>query len=46
MEQSRNYETVKKWYSLGLWDETRVRDAVFKNWISTEEFSEIVNKDY
>ena len=38
------FEKIKKWYSLGLWDERRVREAVAKNVITPEQFKEITGK--
>lgn len=46
MEHSKNYEKVKSWYNMGMWNEIRVRDAVKKNWITETEFKEITDKDY
>ena len=43
---SAKYETVKKFYDLGLWDERKVRDAVAKGWITAEEFRSITGKEY
>lgn len=28
MEHSKNYEKVKRWYDMKMWNETRVRNAV------------------
>ena len=38
------FEKIKKWYSLGLWDEHKVREAVAKNVITPEQFKEITGK--
>ncbi len=46
MAYSKKFDTVKKYYDLKVWDETRVRNAVVKNWITAEEFEEIVGKEY
>ena len=46
MPYSKKFDTVKKYYDLKVWDETRVRNAVVKNWITAEEFEEIVGKEY
>ena len=46
MAYSKKSDTVKKYYDLRVWDETRVRNAVVKNWITAEEFEEIVGKEY
>ena len=37
---------VKQYYKMKLWDETRVRNAVVKGWITKEEFKEITGNDY
>ena len=41
MEHSEKFELVKSYYEKGLWDKTRVRNAVGR-WITTEEWAEIV----
>ena len=46
MEHSKNYSKVKHWYSMKMWNETRVRNAVNMGWITKEEFKEITDKDY
>lgn len=46
MEHSKNYSKVKRWYSLKMWNEIRVRNAVKMGWITKEEFKEITGKDY
>ena len=46
MTYSKKFDTVKKYYDLKMWDETRVRNAVVKNWITAAEFEEIVGKEY
>ena len=43
---SENFEKVKRFYTLKVWNETRVRNAVKMNWITVEEFTEITGKDY
>lgn len=43
---SNKYETVKRYYSLRLWDATRVRNAVVKGWITEAEFAEITGEAY
>ena len=35
------YEKIKKYYEQGLWDESRVREAVAKNVITAAQFQEI-----
>ena len=43
---SENFEKVKRFYTLKVWNETRVRNAVKMNWITEEEYTEITGKDY
>lgn len=43
---SAKYSTVKKYWSMGMWDESRVRNAVVKGWITAEEFEEITGLIY
>lgn len=40
------YEKVKYYYDARLWNETRVRNAVIKKWITATEFEEITGKKY
>lgn len=46
MEHSKNYEKVKKYFDMKMWDITRVRNAVVKEWITEEEFEEIIGSAY
>lgn len=41
---SAKYEIVKKYYNKELWSEGRVRMAVEKGWITSDEYDEIVKK--
>lgn len=43
---SEKFEKVKRFYTLKVWNETRVRNAVKMNRITEEEFTEITGKDY
>ena len=43
---SDNFEKVKRFYTLKVWNETRVRNAVKMGWITEEEFTEITGHDY
>lgn len=43
---SNNYSKVKNWYRMGMWNETRVRNAVSMGWITEEEFTEITGIEY
>lgn len=45
-KHSDKYETVKKYYTMGMWDEQRVRNAVAKGWITEDEFEEITGKPF
>ena len=44
--RSEKFEIVKKYFDMGLWTETKLRNAVVKNWITPDEFKEISGKDY
>ncbi|MCB5386113.1 XkdX family protein [Blautia glucerasea] len=46
MMHSDNFEKVKRFYTLKVWNETRVRNAVKMGWITEEEFTEITGNDY
>jgi hypothetical protein len=46
MEHSGNYNKVKMWYDMKMWNETRVRNAVKTGWITESEFEEITGKVY
>ena len=37
---------IKKWYSMGLWSEDMVRNAVDKGVISADDYKEITGRDY
>lgn len=43
---SAKFETVKKHYDMGFWDEAHVKNAVVKGWITADEFKLITGKDY
>lgn len=40
------FEKVKYYYDNGLWDIERVRNAVIKRWITSDEFEEITGQAY
>ena len=40
------FELVKTYYDKGLWNITRVKNAVVKGWITEEQFKEITGEDY
>lgn len=46
VEHSKKYETVKRYYVLGVWSEARVRNAVKMGWITPDEFREITGEAY
>ena len=46
MEHSKNYEKVKRFYDIGMWNDARVRNAVLKRWITESEFTEITTIPY
>lgn len=39
------YEKIDKWYKMGLWDETKVWNAVEKGILTEEEANEILKKE-
>lgn len=43
---SPKFELVKGFYDSGRWSKKRVHDAVGKNWITEEEYEEIVGEDF
>lgn len=45
MDHSKNFEKVKTYYKSGLWDITKVRNAVGR-WITEAEFKEITGMDF
>lgn len=45
-EHSPKFNTVKYYYDHGLWDISRVRKAVEKNWITEAEYTEITHEAY
>ena len=40
------FEKIKSYYERGLWDISRVRNAVVKGWITAEEFFMITDEIY
>lgn len=46
MEHSKNYNKVKTWYDMGMWNKNRVRNAVKMGWITEAEFTEITGSAY
>ena len=45
LDNSENFEKVKRFYDNGIWNEARVYNAVGK-WITKEEYKEITGEDY
>ena len=43
---SKNYNKVKNYFDKGLWNIERVRNAVIKEWITSEEFENITGLNY
>ena len=43
---SAKFETVKKYYDMGMWTEAKVKNAVVKGWITADEFKLITGKAY
>lgn len=43
---SAKFEKVKTYYDAGLWNKTRVRNAVVKRWITAEEYCLITGDEY
>lgn len=43
---SPKYEKVKKYYDDGLWNKTKVKNAVTKGWITPEEYFLITGEPY
>ena len=46
MEHSANFDKVKRYFTMKLWSEARVRNAVSAGWISEVEFEEITGLAY
>lgn len=46
MEHSDNFEKVKRYYDMKMWNVDRVRNAVIKDWITAEEFEAITGIPY
>ena len=46
VERSPKYEKVRGYYVRGLWDLRRVKNAVIKNWITSEEFRLITGTEF
>ena len=46
MEHSANFDKVKRYFTMKLWSEDRVRNAVAAGWITADEFEEITGVAY
>jgi hypothetical protein len=46
IEHSEKYNLVANYYNRKLWNESRVRNAVIKGWITSDEFTEITGIQY
>ena len=42
--KSKKFDLVKNYYNSGLWSMKKVRNAVVKEWITEEEFEEIIGE--
>lgn len=40
------FERINKWYKLGLWSKSMVKDAVAKSKLTEAEYKEITGEDY
>lgn len=51
-QHSQKFEMILKYYNLfkpdgsRMWDESKVKNAVIKEWITSAEYEEIVGKSY
>ena len=43
---SKKFEKVKRYYASGLWNKQMVANAVVKEWITAEEYEQIVGEPY
>jgi len=43
--KSKNYDKVKTYYDMGLWNIGQVRMAVVHRWITAEEYKEITGDE-
>lgn len=41
---SKHFAEIKKYFDSGVWSETKLREAVAKNWITAAEFQAITGK--
>lgn len=45
-DKSKYYDKLEYYWIHLLWNETRMRNAVAKGWITAEEFTEITGIEY
>lgn len=45
-EHSKKFEKIKGWYENGMWTKKMVYNAVGKDWLTPEEYTEITGEDY
>lgn len=45
-EHSPKFDLVKSYYDAGMWKKKAVKNAVAKNWITAEEYTEITGEIY
>lgn len=43
---SKYFGKVKRYYDAGVWSRARVKNAVYKGWITAAEFGEITGEEY
>ncbi len=43
---SKKYGQLKEYYRLGMWTEEKLKTAVVKNWITSEEYKSITGHEY
>lgn len=46
MNHSPKFEMIQSYYDQGLWNDTKVKNAVVKGWITAVEYTEITGKAY
>ena len=43
---SSRFEAIKRYYDFGMWTKSQVHAAVFKTWITREEYKIITGEEY
>lgn len=46
MEHSAKFDKLFQYYQIGSWTIAMLKNAVVKNWITEEEFTEITGEPY